>query len=776
MKIVNPLLFFTLYSGLITAMKNQSYIELGVINSYSYVDGAQLDASGSIVTSFQSSLKLTNIDISGYGNDGGTYFTDLMMQIAVKMINENPYILPNTTVILRRFNDMDPTRHIGNNVSTVTTGFATITAMEIGKQKDLFGLVSAEYSSVLNYVGELTSVYKIPTCGLSQLSPRFSDKNLYPYFFRMISGMTGSRGLGNNYVKLFRSWNVNRVGIIVQQDVTYSYLAAIDMKRVFSMNGILLLAECSGRTGLSLQDIAWIATCLKTADTRYIVILGNPDFVSKVYYYAGSRHGLVNADHVWTSPVSPLPYTDPVTLFGPDYYNYLPGFIQFSSNPTFNVTDLNLFSEIVRQAAIIADYPLTVDIVSFFDTPTAFDCAMTLMIGLDRMLKENGGFPKNWRDLLNHTAFSNTGYNGLVQAPTILSAEGDLVLGFTACVYNGTMFTCNNFGKTNDAGFSYYMKPQFFGGSYIPPPDSPPIQEITYFWETIATQHGQIIVVLISLGLIVCLLCLKFLVENRRKSVVRAKILSHSVSIVLGIMIIYASLALYLNEATVVTCNLRIWMLAFGCSLCLAAFIFKNIFISQVISARKKLKREYIQHLELSRELCLTATVLVENIIVIIYALKGGSVPSYAPVGLNSINVCKSTSSSEHWETAIYAYNIALAVALLPTVYFQYSLALFEYLIPIQLDHPRFIAQFVTKKENYARLEFRNIVVEVVGLDGTNVGDEVMAKFQEMKQTFQRRIAAALEKSDTEAVLKKVFSHEILSNGGVNGAMSNDEQ
>ncbi|ORY43863.1 hypothetical protein BCR33DRAFT_251515 [Rhizoclosmatium globosum] len=224
MKIVNPLLFFTLYSGLITAMKNQSYIELGVINSYSYVDGAQLDASGSIVTSFQSSLKLANIDISGYGNDGGTYFTDLMMQIAVKMINENPYILPNTTVILRRFNDMDPTRHISNNVSTVTTGFATITAMEIGKQKDLFGLVSAEYSSVLNYVGELTSVYKIPTCGLSQLSPRFSDKNLYPYFFRMISGMTGSRGLGNNYVKLFRSWNVNRVGIIVQQDVTYSYL------------------------------------------------------------------------------------------------------------------------------------------------------------------------------------------------------------------------------------------------------------------------------------------------------------------------------------------------------------------------------------------------------------------------------------------------------------------------------------------------------------------------------------------------------------------------
>ncbi|ORY43864.1 hypothetical protein BCR33DRAFT_251516 [Rhizoclosmatium globosum] len=547
------------------------------------------------------------------------------------------------------------------------------------------------------------------------------------------------------------------------------------------------------------------------------------------------------------------------------------------------------------------------------------------------MLKENGGFPKNWRDLLNHTAFSNTGYNGLVQAPTILSAEGDLVLGFTACVYNGTMFACNNFGKTNDAGFSYYMKPQFFGGSYIPPPDGPPIQEITYFSETIETQHGQIIVILISLGLIVCLLCLKFLVENRRKSVVRAKIFTHSVSIVLGIMIIYASLALYLNEATVVTCNLRIWMLAFGCSLCLAAFIFKNIFISQVISARKKLKREYIQHLELSRELCLTATVLIENIIVIIYALKGGSVPSYAPVGLNSINVCKSTSSSEHWETAIYAYNIALAVALLPTVYFVRNmqsihnefillgtifvlLAIFFGFVRILDSNPTRSSTFyraiciwfsatvilvlflgpvmykmhrdtfldtiqkrilnnmsnqkqksnmttsrgfsksvsimspklgvrsqlgspgsyhrrdhdlkcvifrwkmshtffwstwtagkitfnctasrmwialeqimdfqcfgleniqVTKKENYARLEFRNIVVEVVGLDGTNVGDEVMAKFQEMKQTFQRRIAAALEKSDTEAVLKKVFSHEILSNGGVNGAMSNDEQ
>ncbi|KAJ3296814.1 hypothetical protein HDU79_005606 [Rhizoclosmatium sp. JEL0117] len=734
MKIVNPLLFFALYSGLTTAMKNQSYIELGVINSYSYVDGAQLDASGSIVTSFQSSLKLANIDISGYGNDGGTYFTDLMMQIAVKMINENPYILPNTTVILRRFNDMDPTRHIGNNVSTVTTGFATITAMEIGKQKDLFGLVSAEYSSVLNYVGELTSVYKIPTCGLSQLSPRFSDKNLYPYFFRMISGMTGSSGLGNNYVKLFRSWNVSRVGIIVQQDVIYSYLGTYLLLIPFPYR--LHSGDRHEKGVFNEWDsvTSRMQRSNRAQSSRHCMDRN----MSK-----NSRYALhFNADHILKDR----------TVFGPDYYNYLPGFIQFSSNPTFNVTDLNLFSEIVRQAAIIADYPLTVDIVSFFDTPTAFDCAMTLMIGLDRMVKENGGFPKNWRDLLNHTAFSNTGYNGLVQAPTILSAEGDLVLGFTACVYNGTMFACNNFGKTNDAGFSYYMKPQFFGGSYIPPPDGPPIQEITYFSETIETQHGQIIVILISLGLIVCLLCLKFLVENRRKSVVRAKIFTHSVSIVLGIMIIYASLALYLNEATVFTCNLRIWMLAFGCSLCLAAFIFKNIFISQVISARKKLKREYIQHLELSRELCLTATVLIENIIVIIYALKGGSVPSYAPVGLNSINVCKSTSSSEHWETAIYAYNIALAVALLPTVY------------------------FVTKQENYARLEFRNIVVEVVGLDGTNVGDEVMAKFQEMKQTFQRRNAAAQEKSDTEEVLKKVFSHEILSNGGVNGAMSNDEQ
>ncbi|ORY41370.1 hypothetical protein BCR33DRAFT_718976 [Rhizoclosmatium globosum] len=119
--------YFTLIS-FAWADKTQSSITIGFLGPYSAVPGVKLN--GTLVSEYsKASLGANIIRYNGYpSNLGLIIWNDVGAQIAVDTINQNPNILPNTTIKIKRFNDLDPNRaHLGY-------GYAMKLAMSIQEQ------------------------------------------------------------------------------------------------------------------------------------------------------------------------------------------------------------------------------------------------------------------------------------------------------------------------------------------------------------------------------------------------------------------------------------------------------------------------------------------------------------------------------------------------------------------------------------------------------------------------------------------------------------------
>ncbi|KAJ3070600.1 hypothetical protein HDU98_006354 [Podochytrium sp. JEL0797] len=580
------------------AQKNQSFVELGILDSYSYASlGVPLNSS--TVPEFLNNN--TQVDLNG--SDGFTYINDIAIQAAVNMINNNPLILPNTTVIIRRFNDLDPALNISPYSSQLTNGFAT--------------------QMMINNV--------------EQRAGGFQD-------------------IGINYVRLLQFWNVTRVALVTQFDDPTSaiifYTVADNIQSALEKHGIRVLAECIGPVTLAQTDITSIGNCLKLVDARFIVVNGIPEWIAQAYYYLGTLHGLVDSEHVWISPRQPAVYGDPTQIFGPTYWQLMKGYVNFS--------------------------PGTGVVTSGYDIETEFDCAMTLMYGLDQVLRgvagvaEGGPNISELKNSMNYSAFMNTGYDGLVEAPMILTSSGDLALQFVACT--NIMQNCTNFGETNSNGtsFSNYpsILPMFYSNSSIPPPDGPPIVQLIISTDTLSTAHGKFILSLSILGIACCIGCFIFIIRNQAHALVKAKIIFQSYIFAWGLLFMFLSMIFYLNAASFVTCQLRIWLFGVGSVLCLASLVAKNVFTTIVFASKTVLMRAAMNRLKLVQQLFPLLCASAQIILLSIFTWKDGQIPVYITVGSHSINTCTSTPTSSPYELAIYGFSGFLVTLLLPTVYY----------------------------------------------------------------------------------------------------------
>ncbi|KAJ3286515.1 hypothetical protein HDU79_006432 [Rhizoclosmatium sp. JEL0117] len=145
--IISRLLCLT---GVTSADKSQTNITIAFLGPYLAYPGVRLN--GSLVTAyptFASNIVRYNGVTSSLGL---AIWCDIGAQIAVDMINKSPNILPNATIIVKRFNDLDPV------FSRSRSGYGMQVAMKIQEEHPVENDVSV---TEIIRIGNLLEYYDI---------------------------------------------------------------------------------------------------------------------------------------------------------------------------------------------------------------------------------------------------------------------------------------------------------------------------------------------------------------------------------------------------------------------------------------------------------------------------------------------------------------------------------------------------------------------------------------------------------------------------------------
>ncbi|TPX75406.1 hypothetical protein CcCBS67573_g03321 [Chytriomyces confervae] len=287
-------------------------ITFGIIGNYCCFNN--LIYNGSHATNFTETYDPTMFTLEG--NSGWTYLPDMAVIAAVNQINQNPNILPGVHVNLKRFTDcgeFDPSadfEYAGNS-----GGYASaVTAHDIiDVHKDVVAVVGNQYSSAAKGLNEILSTNKIPVCMASTASPRFSDRNLYPFVFRTIT---------NHYAKgtllLLKKWKVSRVAVIYQNDDDFGRWEWKAVHKGCNAAGIRIEANIGVQTNFGDATAEWVHQTLLQVDARYIIITGQSSFID-VTIAAVAGLGILGQQYVWI--------TNNLLETNPKGFTYLNGLI-----------------------------------------------------------------------------------------------------------------------------------------------------------------------------------------------------------------------------------------------------------------------------------------------------------------------------------------------------------------------------------------------------------------------------------------------------------------
>ncbi|KAJ3075960.1 hypothetical protein HDU98_006271 [Podochytrium sp. JEL0797] len=588
------------------ADKLQSTITIGLASTYCYIPGIHYNRSWAY--NFDPVFNASNIDLNG--GSGSAYIKDLAAAAAVAAINARTDILPYTTVRIKRFSDCQ----------SQAAGYAMAEmAIEIGQDHDdVIAVVGSEYSGNTANAAEVLGQFKIPYCSSSASTPTLSNKNNYPYFFRLIQ----STGLGEYLALLYKSWGVGRIAIISQSDDLMSRSLTDDVHQGLAAHGIEVVTVINLYTALSKQMVKFARTELKIADARYIYISGQSDFVSKIYFSLALT-GMAGPQFVYMGNIPPTKISTSLAQLSPrlstvnknltQLAQLASGFITFdgaTQNPKTpwlqvfydNVVALGIFDNKTKSKYGL-DSPLSL-LYDYWGIGGNFDCAMMILLGVDELLKRNPQLSagqlssRGISQYLNYTQFLDLGYNGLTSDPISLNSQGDLRLPYRASYYDGTVKSGSSalnqiaFAETDfyasNITFVKNVSVVFFGGSTVPPPDGPPIDIITPFSNTIQSPNGQGILVMTISGLAFSACLLGFFIKFRNEKVVKIASVPECIFLIFGSFLVYVSLLFYLNTVTGPKCAARVWLALVGYVCMTMPIVMKNVRLWIILKSKTK--------------------------------------------------------------------------------------------------------------------------------------------------------------------------------------------
>ncbi|KAJ3327550.1 hypothetical protein HDU76_011559 [Blyttiomyces sp. JEL0837] len=331
---------------------------------------------------------------------------DAQVELAVQEINQDPAILPDTYVNLVRANGWDPDTGRMDYNTMDSGGYAIASAFNVS-QSNVNAVVGGYYSKTAIFSVEVYSYYQIPFCGSDLTSPTLSDKNRYPYFFRMGTG----DGFGDYIAQLLQYWKVTRVALVVGFDA-WSVAGGLDAMTSFKRFGIQIITKIAiSRDSYMRHDYTQNYRTLKQLDARVL------------------PSGTLTLDED-----NPVPDEgDIITKYGPDAKDAIQGFILITSNPQ------SLDSPVVQKwnktwAALMNESPRYQSIYNSFTNTYVglYDCTKTMLIGVHKFLQSHPQYTPEMlvnnsiRSLLLPGVFAHTGYEGLTANPIELDKMGDL--------------------------------------------------------------------------------------------------------------------------------------------------------------------------------------------------------------------------------------------------------------------------------------------------------------------------------------------------------------
>ncbi|KAJ3140878.1 hypothetical protein HK100_008578 [Physocladia obscura] len=227
------------------------------------------------------------------------FFMSHLASLAIQEINARDDLLPNIRIDTSLIDSWhQPRSHydVSSNTSLYTSsGYAATAALKaVEKIDNLVAVYGGLWSDTTESAASVLSQYKIPMCGDLQGSPALSNKNNYPYFFRIYSN--AATKVPQVMQLLLTHWKVTRVALLVSKKEPY-FSAAREMIRILNLNGVSVLAVSSYD-----QGVDGISESFLKVDARYILSFVEGQAFYQVYF---NLPYLVGPKFVWIGMDTP---------------------------------------------------------------------------------------------------------------------------------------------------------------------------------------------------------------------------------------------------------------------------------------------------------------------------------------------------------------------------------------------------------------------------------------------------------------------------------------
>ncbi|ORY44513.1 periplasmic binding protein-like I [Rhizoclosmatium globosum] len=385
-----------------------------------------------------------------------------------------------------------------------------------------------------NITAGVLGQFQIPFSGGVQNLPVLSNKNNYPYFFR----------------------------------TTYS--ASEDVQRFMNANHIIVLSYSSYNGYSTDIDFSQILGELKRVEARYIILCAQGWSNSYSLVVQAKNMNLISPNHVWfvTNPPYPQDYSG---VGDEPRLDILHGMVY----PNYN-------------------FALPTD-------PNSIEIARLLKDRKDITVDQlNDGSLKH---LMTHKLFANTSFKGISLNPMLLDSNGDVAADTVFLTLNATFWIQAfqaGFGQVNKLTGEYksLADPIFYGGGTIPPPDGPPATLLFPFVLTFGTYQGQILITLISIGYMITIGSLVFILHQRKNSAIKLLNIPCATASLIGSFLSVTCTMFFIGLPTDRSCNLKVWFGLMGFTLMTVPIIIRNLYLWVVMNLRTT-KKNFIKRLKL---------------------------------------------------------------------------------------------------------------------------------------------------------------------------------
>ncbi|KAI9331063.1 periplasmic binding protein-like I [Obelidium mucronatum] len=582
-----PVLVFLL-ANFTWAAKNQSFITFAIVGPYSWIPGLTYD--GFLVVDGYEQINIS--ELSDFDNWGPQttglgpwfYFNQLGYTLAIEAINNNPDILPNTTIRIKRFN----TEVIGGLGKGHMGGAAMIVAQEIASQHpDVVAVFGEFFTQTTIFSAQVYSHNQLPFCGCTQASKDLLDKNKYPYYIQTMP----ITGYGETAALLLQKWNVKRIVILTNNRFEAAGNLCYDVAAALKKSDIEIISVIEF---VNFLDASLVETQLSKVDARYMFVCTNPEAFSRLYYGLAKLKRFVGPEYVWFSTNIIQGVQNGIELYGKEYYKESRGImIPTVMNFPSNYSEM-LYRSVVENLNQEQSVDLTLDLLdTYTNFAYAYDCANIIGTGIGNLLKSLNEtyFEKNqFRRLLNYTLFLNTGYRGVSADPAVLTEFGDI----TGVGYYGYVDALQEepnvayYGETNleKSKIEFSYAPIFYDGTSNPPADGPRYN--------ISTHDITTLIVLFTLGFLFCISQLVVLVYLSKRKIAKLPSIPFISILTTGSALYYTSLLFYIGTVTVTKCRVRLWLQLTGYVLIMGSMIMKNWRFAFVYLSTEKLSKKVL--------------------------------------------------------------------------------------------------------------------------------------------------------------------------------------